>query len=106
VYDTRIKSNKEDTMTATFHTTRGADYTVEHVDQRHAEYVGCPNSDYRLVGRHGVMYGYLMATGTVPGREVRVPGWSTRRGVRAVFVPSVVDYGPNGSVPVDGYLAF
>jgi hypothetical protein len=52
------------------------------------------------------MYGYLMATGTVPGREVRVPGWSTRRGVRAVFVPSVVDYGPNGSVPVDGYLAF
>lgn len=79
-----------------------ATYDVLGVTPEQAEAVGCPGADVVLVGRLGSTFGNLMATGTVPGKAVRVPGWSTRRGVRALFVP----WGPVGAdnEPLAGFL--
>jgi hypothetical protein len=87
-----------------FVTTGTATYPVSPVDASLAEQVGCPTATHRLEGRETV-YGYFMATGTVPGKSVRVPGWSTaRKGVRAVFVPAVLDETVDWGSPVDGWL--
>lgn len=65
-----------------------ATFDVRGVDASTAEHFGCPGADVMLVGRLQTVFGNLVATGTVPGRAVRVPGWSKARlGVRAVFVP-------------------
>jgi len=87
-----------------FQTTERSLYLVEQVDADQAAAVGCPGSDFRIIGRNGAIYGSFEATGRTPGREVRVPGWSTRKGIRVLFVPAVLDETVN-SVPVDGFLA-
>jgi len=61
---------------------------VEAVDTALAEYVGCPTATHRLNSRHGSIYGTFEVAGT--GREVKVPGWPTRKGLRVRFVPAVV----------------
>lgn len=89
----------------TFKTTGTATYHVQEVPAELAEAMGCPGATHRILGAHVTTYGAFMATGRVPGREVRVPGWTAARlGMRAVFVPAVLDE-TVGSVPVDGYLA-
>lgn len=75
-------------------------YEVTGLTAEEAEGFGCPGADVMLTGRLGSTVGNLMATGSVPGRSVRVPGWTAaRRGVRAVFVP----WGPEAE-PLSGYL--
>lgn len=92
-------------MDQAFVTDQGrATYQVANVSSENAERVGCPRATHALVGRHGATYGFFVATGRVPGNEVKVPGWPSRKGIRALFVPAVIDEGPNGSVPVSGYL--
>lgn len=85
-----------------FMTTHRATYRVEAVDAQLALSVGCPDATHRIVGRNGVIYGGFMATGRVPGNDIKVPGWPTRRGIRAVFFPAVLD--DAGPHPVDGWL--
>lgn len=75
---------------------------VEPVDSDHAVAVGCPGATHRLIGRHGATYGFFMATGRVPGNDVKVPNWSSRKGIRALFVPAVID--DSGPQPFDGWL--
>lgn len=83
-------------MFQAFQTTGRACYRVEEVTPDHAEQVGCPDANARILTIAGPMYGYFSATGSQPGRQVRVPAWYSRRGVRVVFVaatgcPSVHD---------------
>ena len=86
-----------------FQTTGRACYQVEAVTPDHAESVGCPGADFRIFGRYGGVYGFFIATGSTPGAEVRVPGWTTARlGIRAQFVPAVLC---EEDQPIDGYLA-
>lgn len=96
------------TMTfTTFQTEARVAFQVEEIDFATAEYVGCPEANHRIIGPNTgtVTYGYFMATGTTPGQEVRVPGWTAaRKGARAVFVPAVLD-GWTGTTPIDGWVA-
>lgn len=92
-------------MDMAFMTTGRATYQVEAVDQVLANYVGCPTATHRLLGRNATTYGFFVGTGRPPGNEVKVPGWPSRKGIRALFVPAVIDDGPNGSMPFDGWLA-
>jgi hypothetical protein len=90
----------------TFRTTGTATYRVEAVEPDLARFVGCETATHRIVGRLFTMYGYFMATGRPAGREVKVPGWTRARlGIRAVFVPAVIEHGTNGSVPIEGWVA-
>lgn len=88
-----------------FQTTGRAAYQVEEVGAVTAEFVGCPSATHRINGRHFSTYGYFVGTGRVPGNEVKVPSWPSRKGIRVLFVPAVIDDGPNGSVPIEGWLA-
>jgi len=88
-----------------FRTTGTATYGVSPVDAALAEYVGCPEATHRLEGHTGTVYGYFVATGREPGKPVRVPDWTSRKGVRVLFVPAgPLDETVSWGSVVDGYL--